>query len=224
MKTFRLALLAASVSVISGTALAHEAGDLLIKFGPALVDPNSSSSTQEGGILPPGLDVVTVDTGESFTISATYMVSDNLGLELLGALPFNHDIQGYGALEGVQKVGSTDHLPPTLLANFYLPVSEKFIPFAGIGYNYTLFFNEDTSEAFSGALGADTDLSLSDSHGVAYEIGFDIPLDESVMVTASAWNIDIDTTATVYANGLEAQKIDVEIDPWVYMVGIGLKF
>jgi outer membrane protein len=213
MSILRPTLLAVAVSCFALPALAYEAGDVIVRFGPALVAPDSSSNP----------DMVEVDNGVGFGISATYMVHKNIGIELLGALPFEHDLNGSGALAGVD-VGSTEHLPPTLLVNYYPKVSDKFQPFIGVGYNYTMFFRERTDPELGAALGGKTDLSLSDSKGIAYEIGFDIPINDNMVFTATAWNVDIDTTAKVTVNGATAAVIDVEIDPWVYMVGIGLTF
>jgi outer membrane protein len=44
------------------------------------------------------------------------------------------------------------------------------------------------------------------------------------LFNVSVWNIDIDTEARLYVNNARVDKIDVEIDPWVYMVGLGYRF
>jgi outer membrane protein len=199
MSILRPTLLAVAVSCFAMPALAYEAGDVIVRFGPALVAPDSKSNP----------DLVEVDNGVGFGISATYMVHNNVGV---------------GALAGVD-VGSTEHLPPTLLVNYYPNVSEKFQPFVGVGFNYTMFFREKTDPELAVALGGTTsDLSLTDSKGIAYEVGFDVPLKDNLVFTASAWNVDIDTTARVKVDGATAAVIDVEIDPWVYMVGVGFTF
>lgn len=214
MSILRPTLLAVAVSCFAMPALAYEAGDVIVRFGPALVAPDSESNP----------DLVEVDNGVGFGISATYMVHNNVGVELLGALPFKHDLNGSGALAGVD-VGSTEHLPPTLLVNYYPNISEKFQPFVGVGFNYTMFFRESADPELASALGGTTaDLSLTDSKGIAYEVGFDVPLKDNLVFTASAWNVDIDTTARVTLDGAPAAVIDVEIDPWVYMVGVGFTF
>lgn len=197
-------------------SFAYESGDIIVRFGPALVAPSSSSDSLLG-------DIVEADDAEGFGISATYMMTDQFGLELLGALPFEHRIDGTGALEGV-KIGYTEQLPPTLMFHYAPSLSESFQPYIGAGVNYTTFFREKTSAELDVALAADTDLSLSDSMGLAVEIGVDIPIGEGLLFNLSVWNIDIDTVARVKANGTRAVTVDVEIDPWVYMVGLGVSF
>lgn len=216
MKKMGKVLLSAAIAAACAPVMAYESGDLVVRFGPALVAPDSSSASVLG-------DVVEVRDGSGFAISATYMFSDMLGVELLGALPFEHQLKGTGALAGVD-IGSTEHLPPTLLLQFAPSVSDAFQPYAGVGINYTTFFREKTTYALDAVLGGESDLSLSDSTGLALELGVDVPLRDNLLLNVSAWNIDIDTTARVSVNGVEAAKIDVEIDPWVYMVGLGIAF
>lgn len=216
MKRFAFAVLSASVACATMPAAAYETGDLLVRFGPALVSPDDSSDSALG-------DVVNVRDGSSLGISATYMVTDTLGVEVLGALPFDHDLDGKGALDGV-KIGSTSHLPPTVLLQYAPKLSDAFQPYVGAGFNYTMFFREKTSRELDIALAGPTDLSLSDSKGLALEVGVDVPMSDNLMFNVSVWNIDIDTTARVKVNGATAATIDVEIDPWVYMVGLGMRF
>lgn len=216
MKRFAFAVLSASVACAAMPVSAYEAGDLLVRFGPALVSPDDSSDSALG-------DVVNVRDGSSLGISATYMVTDTLGVEVLGALPFDHDLDGKGALDGV-KIGSTSHLPPTVLLQYAPKLSDAFQPYVGAGFNYTMFFREKTSRELDIALAGPTDLSLSDSKGLALELGVDVPMNDNLMFNVSVWNIDIDTTARVKVNGATAATIDVEIDPWVYMVGLGMRF
>ncbi|MAM00428.1 OmpW/AlkL family protein [Hydrocarboniclastica marina] len=213
MKTLTKLALAATIAGLSLSASAYEKGDLIVRFGPAMVAPDSSSDP----------DLVEVDDGYSLGLSGTYMVHESVGLELLGALPFEHDIDGTGGLEGVD-VGSTKHLPPTFLVTYYPKLSPHFQPFVGAGLNYTTFFQEDTDSELDAALGGNTKLSLDDSLGLAFEAGVDVPLTDRLALTATVWNIDIDTEAEVRVNGAKAAEIDVEIDPWVYMVGVSLAF
>ena len=72
------------------------------------------------------------------------------------------------------------------------------------------------------------DLSLDDSFGIAFQAGMDVAIDDHWAINAGVWYIDIDTQAeiTAKASGATAAKVkfDVQIDPWVYNVGIAYKF
>ena len=115
---------------------------------------------------------------------------------------------------------------PTLLAQFYAPQLGPVRGYLGAGVNYTLFFDDSIDDAVVSPLlsGADLDVKLSNSVGFAWEVGADFLINENWLLNASVWNIDIDTEARLYVNDARVDKIDVEIDPWVYMVGVGYRF
>ena len=166
-----------------------------------------------------------MDDDTQVGLTLAYMVTDAIGIELVGATPFTHDIlldTGAGNL----AIGETSHLPPTLLAQFYAPQIGPMRAYAGAGLNYTLFFEDRIDDAVVSPLlgGADADVKLSNSMGFAWEVGADFELDENWLFNVSVWNIDIDTEARLYVNDARVDKIDVEIDPWVYMVGLGYRF
>ncbi|MNF16424.1 Outer membrane protein W precursor [compost metagenome] len=51
----------------------------------------------------------------------------------------------------------------------------------------------------------------------------DYMLTDNVMLNAQVRYIDIDTEATTSFGGADV-KVDVDVDPMVYMVGLGYKF
>src|SRR5690606_29735052 len=65
-------------------------------------------------------------------------------------------------------------------------------PYAGIGVNATVFFDEDTT----GPLAAE-DLSLDPSFGLAAQLGLDIDIGEHLILGIAARWIDIDSHATL---------------------------
>ena len=128
-----------------------------------------------------------------------------------------------------QRAGETKHLPPTVSAQYYpLGSGSAFQPYAGIGLNYTTFFSEKVDPGLDATLdtlnAGDSSLSLDDSWGVAFEVGFDYQLTEQLVLNAAVWKVDIETTATVSHTGLEDITTDVTIDPYAYMLSIGYKF
>jgi outer membrane protein len=200
----------------AGQAMAKE-GDWIARVGVANVDPDSSSDVSNLGV-----DLkVDVEDDTQIGITGVYMVTDHIGLELLAATPFEHDISSDTL--GV-KVGTAKQLPPTLnLQYYFLGVDSSFRPYAGVGINYTVFFDEDTAGEFDAVAGK-SDLSLDDSWGLSLQVGLDYHINDKWLVNAAVWNLDIETTATIKTANLGTVKTDVDIDPWVYMVGVGYKF
>lgn len=199
---------ALAVALLSGAATAiavpdaraHEAGDWLVRGGFHNVDPKSDNG-----------DIVEVADDTMVTFSVLRMITPNWGLELLGALPFEHDI----ALANGPRVGSTKHLPPTLSVVYHLRPDARFQPYAGLGVNVTLFFDEDTRGALAG-----TDLDLDTSVGAAGVVGMDVALGDGWFVNADLRYLDIETDARLDGADLET----VRIDPWAFGLSVGYRF
>ncbi len=199
-----------ALTLFAGSAAAVEKGDWLFRIGGAHVAPNDSSSDLSGA---PG-GKVSVDSSSNLGLNVTYMVTDQWGVELLGALPFKHDINGAGNLSGVGKVAETEQLPPTLVAIYNFNPSADVRPYVGIGLNYTTFMNEEGVGALDG-----TKVKLDDSTGLAVEAGVDIDISSDLYFNGSLWYIDIETEATTVLG-----TTDVEINPWVLFLGVGWTF
>jgi outer membrane protein len=227
----------------SVAAQAYEAGDWIIRAGATTVDPDASSDDinlpgNELGI--PGNITLEADVDDDtqLGIIPAYMVTDHWGFELLAATPFEHDIEakGKGAISGLNlAAGSTKHLPPTLSLQWYPRGGQPgWQPYIGAGVNYTVFFDEEVDSQLIDTLGVlipgvdDADIELNDSFGLAAQAGVDIPFGEHWAVNFAVWYLDIDTEATIKAKaeGTQVAKVqfDVDIDPWVYNIGIAYKF
>ncbi|BAZ95281.1 outer membrane protein [Thiohalobacter thiocyanaticus] len=210
-RTIKTTALTAALAMAlgAGTANALEQGDILVRGGLGYIEPTGESD-------PTGLGLnVEADSGASFAFTLTYMMTDHFGIELLGAAPFEHDVN---VAENGIKVGSTKHLPPTLTAQYYFQPSAKIRPYVGIGVNYTTFFDEDLE---SGVL-PNSNLDLDDSFGLALQAGVDIDLNDRWFVNGSVWYMNIDTDASI--SGATNSNFEVAIDPMVLFAGIGYRF
>ncbi|MEG3116675.1 OmpW family outer membrane protein [Salinicola sp. 4072] len=200
------AALLATGLVSSASALAYGQGDLFTRFGVAKVEPKSDN----GEFDDLNMDVdVGDDSGFAFTLG--YRFTDKLGIELLAAEPFKHDI----ALNG-DNLASTKHLPPTLTLQYYpLGGSDARVqPYVGAGINYTHFSDEELDVG---------SLDLDDSWGAAAQVGVDLLINDHWALNAAAWYLDIDSDATATVAGTDYDA-DVEIDPVVVMGGLSYRF
>jgi len=195
--------MAAATLALSSHAVAYGAGDLFTRAGIAKVAP-----TSDNGSLADGALVVDVQDKTDVAFTLGYRFHDKVGVELLAALPFEHDIH-----LNDDNIASTKHLPPTLTVQYYpLGGSQSRVqPYVGAGINYTHFSDETL------AMG---ELDLEDSWGAAGQIGIDLVVDDHWALNAAAWYLDIDTDASV--NG--AASGNVEIDPLVVMAGLSYRF
>jgi len=240
-------LLAVAVISIAAAmpAVAQEAGDWQLRLGLGYVAPDTSRDDLvfEGTVL----DTFNVDVDDKLGVvfDLTYFLSPNWGVELLASTPFEHDIDGGGALAPLGTIGDTKHLPPTLSLQYHFTPNQKFRPYVGAGLNYTLFFDDSTNQGLhdgvvataNGALGTnfsggDTHLTIDDSFGLALQAGLDVDLSEKWFWNFNVrWiqiNVDADLTTTTFdPAGTETvfrSNIDVDIDPFVYSTQIGFRF
>jgi len=221
-KSFSRAAVAA-LALASPLAMAHQAGDFVVRAGAVTVDPHEKSGKIKAGGMPIAGSKATLDSSTQLGLNFAYMFSDYLGVELLAATPFKHDIGVKGVGGGLDgKLGTTRHLPPTLSLVYYpFGNSEVVQPYVGAGLNYTWFFDSAlTSDAkgkgFSG-------LGVKDSFGWAAQIGMDIDLGDNFLFNAQLRYVDIETTGTTKLGGTKV-KVNMDVDPFVYMMGVGYKF
>jgi outer membrane protein len=223
MKKPGAVILALATLVVSQTAFAFEKGDILVRGGLATVSPNESSSNIIAGS---DLGVnVGVGNNTQLGLNFAYFMTDNINIEVLAATPFKHDVN-FGLpnpLDTGNQLAEVTHLPPTISVNYYFDTGNSVLkPYAGIGLNYTLFFDEQFTSQ-NAAIGLQ-DLSLDNSFGLAAQLGADYMVDEEWFVNASIRWIDIDTEASFNLNGAQGSIESIEIDPWVYTVAVGYRF
>ncbi|KDN26005.1 OmpW family protein [Moraxella bovoculi 237] len=192
LKNIALALVAATATT---AAVAAPAGTWTIGAGAAYVDPKSN----------PGLEL-SVDEDVRPSVTFEYFPVKNVGIELLAAHPFKHDIESDG-----EKVGSVKLLPPTLSLQYHFDNGGKVVPFIGAGVNYTTFFKERL---------AVSDLELKDNWGAAGHVGVDFKLTDRDAVRLDARYIDLKTDVKIDG----ANKGELDLSPWVYGVSFVKSF
>ncbi|CTP83856.1 outer membrane protein [Xanthomonas translucens pv. poae] len=106
--------------------LAQSQGDWSVGIGAHQVNPTSDNGTLAGGTLP-----LRIGSDIKPTVTFEYFVHQDLGIEVLAALPFKHDI----AVKGVGTVGSTRQLPPVVSLQYHFNSAGKLSPFVGAGLN-----------------------------------------------------------------------------------------
>jgi outer membrane protein len=198
---YRSPVVAALALGLAGGAGAAHASEWFVRAGGHYVDPKSDNHA-----------VVNVDAAESLTFNVTYMLAPHWGVELLAALPFSHDIRLNA--DG-SRVAETKHLPPTLSVQYHFLPDARFRPYAGVGLNATLFFDEKTTGALQGS-----DLSLDDSYGPAAQLGMDVDLGGDWLLNVDARWFDIDSAARLDGAGIGT----VSIDPYAFGLSVGRRF
>jgi outer membrane protein len=235
----------AAVGLLSTNVMAQSQGDWILRAGLGYVSPDTSSDNLVfQGIE---LDGYTIDVGNNTrpVINLSWMATRHVGLEVLAAWPFEHSIKGDDAITGLGKLGETKHLPPVVSLQYHFRPNQTFRPYAGLGLNYTYFFDESTTDALhqgiigtsNAALGTDysggsTRMNIKNSLGIALQLGADIQLTEALFLNFDLRWIDIEAdarlrTTTVDGSGSTVNlnsRVKADIDPWVFSTTVGFRF
>ncbi len=204
MKTIFSAALAIAMGIAAAPAFAQSAGDFTLGFGFHTVNPKSNNGTVAGA-----RSDISNSVRPTFTFE--YFVKDNLGVEVLAALPFKHTV----SLAGLGDVATVKQLPPVVSIQYHFANETKFTPFLGAGVNYTKFFSQDTEGAIAG-----NKIDVDDSWGIALHAGVDYAITEHGSLRADVRWIDI--SSDVKLNGSKIGTVDV--NPWVFGMAYVYRF
>ncbi|TAF08131.1 MAG: OmpW family outer membrane protein [Flavobacterium sp.] len=150
----------------------------------------------------------------------TYFFTENFAAELILGTA-KHDVQAINTAAGDVNLGSVWLLPPTLTAQYHFYTSDKkvFKPYIGAGVNYTLFYNVKSGDV--------ADVSYDNALGYAAQLGFDLMLDETFFINLDVKRLFLSTDVSVDASNLAPGLIipaEVDVNPWLVGVGVGMKF
>lgn len=158
----------------------------------------------------------------------TYFFTKNIAAELiLGTSKHNvntigSDLRAIGMPNGVDvDLGTVWLLPPTLMAQYHVYAGDVFKPYVGAGVNYTIFYNEKAGDVVH-------NITYKNKFGYAFQIGFDIDLNDKFFINLDVKKIFLKTDVTVDASNLAGGPLDipadVTIDPLLLGFGVGMRF
>jgi outer membrane protein len=213
-----------AASLIALAALAQpahaEPGDLLVRLRGILVAPNERTS----GVVPTfPAEKASVNNSFMPELDFTYMLSKNVGAELILATTKHHATGRTGTTGSIGQLASTWVLPPTLTLQYHFAPEGRIRPYVGAGVNYTLFYSEKASDGLETAVGP-TKVRMSDSFGYAVQAGVDVPIGKRTFFNLDVKYIDIDTTARIDTTAIGTQRLRMHLDPLVFGIGFGMKF
>jgi outer membrane protein len=191
--------------------LSAENSPWMIRARALAVVPDDSSSqiTVIGG---------EVDVDEAYTpdLDLSYFFTDNMAVELVFFAYSRHDVTAKNTAVGDIDLGSLDLLPPTLTAQYHFMPQKTFSPYVGAGLTYVLIPNEDS--------GAATAVRYDDGVvGFALQAGFDYFFDEHWCLNFDVKKVWVGVDVEVDALGTTVTT-SVDVDPWLFGVGVGYRF
>ncbi len=217
MTMMKTAAAIVALVLAAGPAAAAQ-GDFLVRLRAITVQPQE----KVGPVLP-----TFPTSGGSITnayapeIDFTYMLTDNIGVELIAATT-KHCVEGGGSLAAVGRLACTWVLPPTLTLQYHFVPEGRVHPYVGAGVNWTMFYNEKASTQLVNAIGA-TNVNLSNSFSFALQAGVDFDISEKMFLNLDVKYVDMDTNARLTTGAL-VNNLRADINPLIIGVGVGWRF
>jgi outer membrane protein len=205
------------------SAHAQSAGSVLLRAGATSIQPK----TESGDLSAPSLAGTKIDVGSDTQLSGgiTYMVSDNISVDLPVAMPFKHEIVGAGAIAGAGKIGEVKALPITLLGQYrFGEASATVRPYLGAGLTYAKFFKEQTTAALTALTGGTpsnpTTMNVDSRFGATFQLGASLAINPQWSLDGSYAKTLLKTKATLSTG----QSIDIKLNPASYSLAVGYKY
>ena len=206
--TLALAALSASLAV---TAARADDGPWEVRLRGVYLDPANKSDAIPALAVPS--DAIHVNSKVLPDLDFEYFFTPNWSSELVLTYPQSQNV----TIVGVGEIGTFKHLPPVLTLKYDFLPNSAFQPYIGVGVNFTWIFDANLSVPTTPAI----PLRLSTtSVGIAGQAGFDYKIADHWYFNADVKYVSLD--ANVYAGGNKISQ--VQIDPWLFGVGIGYRF
>jgi outer membrane protein len=205
-KNFALAAvvtLAFAAAAPAALAQGSDTGSWLVRARALHLDSANKDST--------GLNL-SVNNKTFLEVDVSYFFTPNFAAELVLTYPQKHTLYSNGA-----KIGTLNHLPPTLLAQYHLTSLGAFRPYVGVGLNATNFSDVKFEPAVVAALSPNIKRM---SYGAAFQGGFDYALGGGWQFNFDVKKVQIKTD--VYAGTAKAGTF--KVDPLLVSAGLGLRF
>ena len=223
MKINQIAVCAA----LGFTSIAALAQENTVRLGIASVTIHSQSpdlSSNGPAFLTPQPAGITVGDATTLLLSYSRKINDQWDIELAAGLPPSHNVYGTGRLAPFGMTAKVKQAGPTVFANYkFGAATDKFRPFIGAGVNFTRFYDGQSTASGNLATGGPTKISLSDSVGLAAQIGASYKLDEHWSLCASIVTAKVKSDMTATTGSIE-RKTTIDFRPVVYTVALGYSF
>ena len=223
MKNSVRIIAAAAALAACGLVSAQSAGSWLARVGVTHLAPDVNS----GNLSAPSFPNTKVDAKSNTQLGGgiTYMLTDNLAVDVPLATPFKHDLTGDGAIAGVGKLGSTKAIPATLMMQYrFNEANAAFRPYVGLGVTYAYFYDEKTTATLNGLTGGTlanpTTAKVDNKFGALAQLGFVYNFNERWFVDASYSKSFLKTKIHLSSG----QSINVKLDPNVFALAVGYRF
>lgn len=148
-------------------------------------------------------------------LDISYFFTENIAAELILATN-PHDASVSNTALGDVDLGDVSLLPPTVNLQYHFAPRAAIRPYIGAGVNYTFFYDNDPGDAVS--------VNYDNGFGISLQAGVDIPVNDVYFANIDIKKLFLSTDVTVDAGAAGVVGADVDIDPWIFGVGVGRRF
>jgi len=224
MKKHALAAVVAAGATLlaAGSAQAQVAGQAMVKVGWNWIMPKVESGDLSAPA--PANTQIDIKSASALFLTAAYMFTDNWSMEFLAGLPYKHDIEGAGSIQGVGKIGSVHQISPTLMGQYrFLEPNAMFRPYVGLGVTYAVFYDTEGSNtltALTNPGGPPTTIGSDRSWGGTGELGLTYRINDQWFIDAAVLKTYI-STSTSLSTG---QSLSAKLNPVSANISVGYRF
>ncbi|QKX06708.1 OmpW family protein [Aquimarina sp. TRL1] len=216
MKEVLVSLLVIVTFVFSGYSQEDKKEELdyskwQIRVRGVVVNPDESATIETIG------GNVDISTSVIPEVDITYFFTKNIAAELILGTT-KHNVEAISTAPGDIDLGHVWLLPPTLTLQYHF-TGLVVKPYVGAGVNYTIFYGVDEGDVAN-------DVDYDNSFGFALQAGIDYDLTDKWFLNVDVKKIFLQTDVTVDATSALGATVgaDVDINPWLFGLGVGYKF
>ena len=228
-------LVVALLSAFAPMLAQAEAGDIVVRLRAAYVNPDEKSrlaetvATNVADVMTAGANLA-VGNNTIPELDISYYITKNIAAELILAVGTKHNVSvvgDNGTAIGSQDLGKVNLLPPTLTAQWHFNPDQTIDPYIGAGLNYTNSLDRKLTFTAGSVTNGDNIRIDRSMFGLVAQAGVDVNLGSGWLINADVKYINVNTDVKMrdHASTGAWTKIDkLDINPWVFGVGIGKKF
>lgn len=200
-----------------------------VRVGYYFVHYSASANDLSGPFTPPGINIEVQHVNTPY-FAYLRRLTEHWQLELAGGVPpTTHTVAtgpatvGSVPLNGEVVATARWFSPSVLLEYNFFPEHDPLRPFVGAGFNYTKFYERNSTAAGDAVNGGPTSTSLSDSFGPAATAGLTYRFLQHFTLTGS---FSIATVKSNYVSDTSGiyRTTTVNFHPTTWVLSVGYKF
>ena len=230
MTKFALRALPIALLVLtSSIARADQIPNNTVRIGEYWVFYHVYADNLSGPFVPPGLNLSVKDVQTPY-LAYLRRLSAHFTAELAFGIPPLTKTYGKGPATigsvpyNGQYISSARWLAPSALLEYvFLDDSYKLRPYFGVGLNYVVFYDRNSTAAGNAAAGGPTSISLPNSIGPAATVGVNYQISRNWSVMASYSASRVETRLEAHTGGV-VRTSNISFGPQTLVIAAGFSF